>query len=247
MGTIYGYARVSTKGQELETQLEALRAHGATDIREEKFSGKITDRPELSKLIKELNEGDTLIVTKLDRLARNTGEGIELVKNLFSKDVSIRILNVGLLENTTMGNFFLNTMLAVAEMERNLIIERTQEGKAFAKANNPDFVEGRPKTYKEGQIAHALELKDKGFTYKQIEEKTSITKSTVYRAETKRKKQIIETKEAFKQGFELEFLKQRLVKDLESLDRATTDKERQYLHVITTALKQAIREMELKI
>src|SRR5699024_11666282 len=99
----------------------------------EKFTGTQTDRPELKKLLEQLKEGDTLTVTKLDRLARNTREGIEIIENLFNKGVKVHVLNVGLLENTTMGRFFLQTMLAVAEMERNLIIERTQEGKAIAR------------------------------------------------------------------------------------------------------------------
>lgn len=72
-------------------------------------------------------------MTKLDRLARNTREGIEVIEKLFAKNVKVHVLNVGLLENTTMGRFFLTTLLAVAEMERNLIIERTQEGKVIAK------------------------------------------------------------------------------------------------------------------
>src|SRR5699024_2628344 len=110
-----------------------------------------------NKLIEELQEGDTLVVTKLDRLARNTVEGIQIIEKLFAKGVSVHVLNVGLLENTTMGKFFLTTLLAVAEMERNIIIERTQAGKEIAK-QDPNFKEGRPKVHKDSQKAHALEL-----------------------------------------------------------------------------------------
>ena len=78
------------------------------------------DSPKFNELIEKLEEGDTLVVTKLDRLARNTVEGIEVIESLFAKGVKVHVLNVGLLENTTMGKFFLTTMLAVAEMERNL-------------------------------------------------------------------------------------------------------------------------------
>lgn len=77
--------------------------------------------------------GDTLVVTKLDRLARNTKEGIEIIEDLFTRSVKNHVLNVGLLENTTMGRFFLQTMLVVGEMERNLIMERTQEGKIYVR------------------------------------------------------------------------------------------------------------------
>ena len=84
-------------------------------------------------MLKELKEGYTLVVNKLDRLARNLREGIDVEEELFNKGVPVHVLNVGLLENTTMGRFFLQSMLAVAEMERNMIVERTQEGKAIAK------------------------------------------------------------------------------------------------------------------
>jgi hypothetical protein len=97
-----------------------------------------------------------LVVTKLDRLARNTKEGIEIVETLFNKGVRVHVLNVGLWENTTMGRFFLQTMLAVAEMERNLITERTQERKAIAKQKG-DFRDGRPKKFNKKQI-HGIYL-----------------------------------------------------------------------------------------
>lgn len=179
----YGYARVSTAGQDLEVQLQALESESCDKIYFEKFTGTKADRPELNKVLELLKEGDTLVVTKLDRLARNTVEGIEIVKELFSKGVRVHVLNVGLLENTTMGRFFLTTLLAVAEMERNLIVERTQEGKALAK-QNPDFREGRPPKYTKKQIGHALSLLETN-SYKQVEEVTGISKSTLIRAKRK--------------------------------------------------------------
>ena len=91
------------------------------------------------------------------------------------------MLNVGLLENTSMRKFFLTTLLAVAEMERNTIIERTQSGKAIAKLD-PNFRDGRPKKFKKGQYQLAIELKEQGKTYKQIEQMTGLSKSTVFRA-----------------------------------------------------------------
>lgn len=142
----YGYARVSTVSQELEVQLTALENEGCDKIYSEKFTGTQSDRPQLQEVLSLLKEGDTFVVTKLDRLARNTVEGIEILKGLFSKSVRVHVLNVGLLEDTTMGRFFLTTLLAVAEMERNLIVERTQEGKAIAKQRD-DFREGRPNKY----------------------------------------------------------------------------------------------------
>ncbi|MDA2585186.1 recombinase family protein [Bacillus cereus group sp. Bc062] len=179
----YGYARVSTVSQELEVQLTALENEGCDKIYSEKFTGTKSDRPQLQEVLSILKEGDTLVVTKLDRLARNTVEGIEIVKGLFSKGVRVHVLNVGLLEDTTMGRFFLTTLLAVAEMERNLIVERTQEGKAIAKQRD-DFREGRPNKYSKKQIEHALGLLET-HSYKQVEEITGISKSTLIRAKKK--------------------------------------------------------------
>lgn len=179
----YGYARVSTVSQELEVQLTALENEGCDKIYSEKFTGTKSDRPQLQEVLSLLKEGDTLVVTKLDRLARNTVEGIEIVKGLFSKGVRVHVLNVGLLEDTTMGRFFLTTLLAVAEMERNLIVERTQEGKAIAKQRD-DFREGRPNKFSKKQIEHALGLLET-HSYKQVEEITGISKSTLIRAKKK--------------------------------------------------------------
>ncbi|KZB90778.1 resolvase [Bacillus sp. VT 712] len=176
----YGYARVSTVSQDLEVQLQALKKEECNEIYYEKFTGTKAARPEFTKLLAVLSEGDTLVVTKLDRLARNTVEGIEIVKSLFAKGVRVHVLNVGLLEDTTMGRFFLTTLLAVAEMERNLIVERTQEGKAIAKQRE-DFREGRPKKFTKKQIEHALKLLESN-SYKQVEEMTGISKSTLIRA-----------------------------------------------------------------
>ena len=96
------------------------------------------EREELKKVLSLLKDGDTLVVTKLDRLARNIKEGIAIIDDLFKRNIKAHVLNVDLSENTTMGRFFLQTTLAVAEMEC------TQEGKELAKLN-PNFKEGRPK------------------------------------------------------------------------------------------------------
>lgn len=176
---IYGYARVSTQAQDLESQLQALTAEGAQIIFEEKFTGTQTNRPKLNELMEKLEAGDKLIVTKLDRLARNTKEGIEIIEQLFERNVKVHVLNVGLLENTTMGRFFLQTLLAVAEMERNIIIERTQEGKAIAKQRE-GYREGRPKKFTKAQMDHAMELK-KSHSYRQVAEMTGISVATLKR------------------------------------------------------------------
>ena len=195
MGKIIGYARVSTKsqakeGNSLEQQKEEiLNKYNTAEIFSESYTGTKTDRPIFNKIINELNEGDTLVVTKLDRLARNTVEGIQVIESLFNKSVSVHVLNVGLLENTTMGKFFLTTLLAVAEMERNTIIERTQAGKEIAKTKE-GFKEGRPKKFTSKQLDHALSMlsvNGGNYSYSEVEEITNISKSTLTRELRKRK------------------------------------------------------------
>jgi DNA invertase Pin-like site-specific DNA recombinase len=187
---IYGYCRVSSRGQlegnGLEIQeKEVLSKYDNAKIVQEQFTGKTTDRPVFNELVKNLKSGDTLVVTKLDRLARNTVEGIEIVQKLFDKGVSVHVLNVGLLENTSMGKFFLTTLLAVAEMERNTIVERTQAGKEVAKTKE-GFKEGRPKLYTPKQLDNAIKMLEIN-SYTEVVEITGISKSTLIREVKKRK------------------------------------------------------------
>ena len=188
---VIGYARVSTKGQlkeghsiEVQTRNILDRYDGA-EIRVEQYTGTTMDRPIFNKLIEDLKQGDTLVVTKLDRLARNTVEGISIVQELFNKGIAVHVINIGLLENTSMGKFFLTTLLAVAEMERNTIIERTQTGKAIAKTKE-GFKEGRPKIYTSKQINNAIEML-KNNSYTEVAAITRISKSTLIREVRKRK------------------------------------------------------------
>lgn len=183
---VYGYARVSTAGQlrdgnSLEEQVEALKKYGCQEIISESFTGKTMQRPEFQALLDRLNEGDTLVVCKLDRFARTAIDGVETVRKLFERGVRVHILNMGLIENTLTGNLILTVMLAFAEYERGMIVERTQTGKAIAR-QQPDYREGRPKKFKRAQINHALELLSSGMSYKQVEGMTGISKSTLVRA-----------------------------------------------------------------
>ena len=186
---IYGYARVSTKGQakdgnSLEAQEKALRESGANEIYVDAFTGTKTDRPEFDKLMDKIQKGDTLIVTKLDRFARSMTQGSELVSDLIEKGIKVYILNIGVMDNTPSSKLIRNVFFAFAEFERDMIVERTMEGKAIAK-QNPDFREGRPIKYSRKQIAHALELLESN-SYKQVEDMTGISKSTLIRAKKKR-------------------------------------------------------------
>ncbi|MFP9126789.1 recombinase family protein [Niallia sp. BSM11] len=176
----YGYARVSTIAQDLEVQIKALQAAECQVIYQEKFTGTKTDRPEFNKLLEALKKDDTLVITKLDRFARSAVEGIQTVKALFTRGVKVHILNIGLVEDTATGRLIFNILSSFAEFERDMIVERTQEGKALAKQRD-DFREGRPRKHSKQQILHAVELL-KTHTYKEVETKTGIKKRTlIYR------------------------------------------------------------------
>lgn len=174
----YGYARVSTTDQKLENQIELLTNAGAKIIYQEKFTGTTTKRPEFNKLLKALKADDTLIITKLDRFARNTKEALEIIQELFNRDVKVNILNMGIIDNTPTGQLIFTIFSAFAQFERDMIVTRTQEGKAYAKLHDQHFKEGRPKTYSDEQISFAYQLHQKGMTYKMIEAKTGISVSS---------------------------------------------------------------------
>ncbi len=162
-----GYGRVSTNGQatngnSLEDQRSKLEDAGCDEIILEAFTGTKVDRPKFTALVESLEEGDTLVVTKLDRFARTASEGSELVKSLLARGVNVHILNMGLIENTPTGRLILNVLLSFAEFERDMIVERTSEGKALAKATNPDYKEGRKEKQKPDNYGEVKEMVDEG-------------------------------------------------------------------------------------
>jgi DNA invertase Pin-like site-specific DNA recombinase len=176
----YGYARVSTTHQDLKSQLEQLEREDCEKIFKDKFTGTKRDRPEFNKVMDILKKDDTLVVTKLDRFARSTLDGINTIRELFEKGIKVHVLNMGLVEDTPTGRLIFSVMLAFAEFERDMIVERTREGKAIARLD-PGFKEGRPRKYSYKQLEHALKLKE-GNSYKQVEDLTGISKSTLIRA-----------------------------------------------------------------
>ena len=187
---VYGYARVSTKGQahdgnSLDAQKQALQAAGAQEIYVDTFTGTKMERPEFSKLQSVLKSGDTLIVTKLDRLGRSVSQASGLLSDLIDRDIRIHVLNLGVLSNDSVNTLMRNVLLAFAQFERDMIIQRTQEGKALAKASNPNFKEGRPKKWDAEQLDHAIELLQT-FSYSQVTKLTGISKSTLIREKRKR-------------------------------------------------------------
>lgn len=200
MNKILGYARVSTKGQldgnSIEQQIgEITERYPNAKVYEESYSGA-KEREIFNSVINKLEKGDTLVVTKLDRFCRTTKEGLQYIDELMNKGVKIHILNMGLIEDTPMGRLIVTNLLAFAEFERAMIIERTQSGKAIAKQKE-DFKEGRPKKYTKKQLDNALSMltiNGGSYSYKEVEEITNISKSTLIREMRKRKIKMYEDK-----------------------------------------------------
>lgn len=184
---VYGYCRVSTKGQldgnSIEEQTNAIKGkyEHAVIIIESYSAAK--GRPIFNELLEKMKSGDLLVVTKLDRFCRSTKEGLSYIDMLMSRGVHIHILNMGLIEDTPMGRLIVTNLLAFAEFERAMIIERTQSGKAIAKQKD-EYKEGRPKKFGKAQMRHALKLLE-NHSYNQVVELTGISKSTLIRAKRK--------------------------------------------------------------
>lgn len=185
----YGYIRVSTRGQAsegngLEAQREALKAAGAEILFEDVMTGRVVDRPAFDEMLAKVQCGDEIMVTKLDRFARSVAQASELIGKLLDDGVTVYVLNVGKLDNSPSGKLMRNMLLAFAEFERDLIVERTQEGKAIARQKS-GYHEGRPPKFSKQQVEHALELLE-NHSYKQVAEMTGISKSTLVRRKRER-------------------------------------------------------------
>lgn len=181
---IYGYARVSTKGQardgnSLESQEKTLREHGAEKVYRDSFTGTKKHRPELDLLMGELKSGDTLMVVKLDRIARSAIHGCELISELLSRGVTVHVLNMGVMDNSTTGKLMRTIFFAFAEFERDLIVERTSEGKAVAKEKG-GYREGRPEKEVVGFENFLKKQKEGAMTVNECCEALGISKSTWY-------------------------------------------------------------------
>lgn len=147
---IYGYCRVSTKGQAeygnslKDQERSILSKYPSASIVSEAYSGYKDTRPKFDRLVSSMRKGDVLVATKLDRFCRNAEVGLRTVKELLGRGCAIHILNLGLVEDTANGKLMLTILEAFAEFERNMIVERTQSGKAWAREHDPSFKEGRP-------------------------------------------------------------------------------------------------------
>ncbi|MCI9127915.1 MAG: recombinase family protein [Eubacterium sp.] len=176
---VFGYARVSTEAQNLDRQLDALEKYGVDMIYNEKMSGTKKNRPELTKLLDRITEGDTVVVESLSRLGRSTKDLIELTETFQSKGVNLVSLKESIDTNSPTGKLLFTLMSAIAQFERDVIADRTREGLKSARARGRTG--GRPRADPE-QVKKAVKLyKTEQYSIKEIEELTGIKKSTLYR------------------------------------------------------------------
>ena len=179
MATI-GYARVSTRDQNLTAQIEALKAAGAATIYREKVSGVRADRPQLAKLMAGLKAGDVVVVTKLDRLGRSTRELLDLIEGIGKAGASFRSLGDPLWDTSSSQGRLLSTLLAaIADFERDLIRERTGEGRKRAQANGVKF--GRKRKLSDYQRAEAVKRRAAGETLAAIAKSYGVDISMISR------------------------------------------------------------------
>lgn len=188
----YGYVRVSTRGQardgnSLDVQRDMLMAAGATDIRIDVYTGKSNDRPELARLLNELKKGDSLVVTKLDRLGRSVAQLSSLLESLRDLSVCVHILNVGVIDDTPIGRMLITVLAAVAEFERDMILERCNEGRTAAR-QRPGYREGRPRKYTSTRYDAAEELL-RTHSYTEVSRMTGIPRATLAREMRRRREQ----------------------------------------------------------
>ena len=182
---VYGYVRVSSVGQArdgngLEAQRRAVTDAGASEVIEDVYTGTTAERPGLQSLLAKVQSGDELVAVKIDRLARNVADGCELVAGLLDQGVAVRILNLGLIDDTPAGRLTLHVMLAFAEYERDIIRERLAAGREVAR-QKPGYKEGRPKKFSPEMLRFALGLLKEN-SYSEVEKITGISKSTLVRA-----------------------------------------------------------------
>lgn len=177
MATV-GYARVSTTDQHLTTQLEQLQAAGCEKIYQEKKSGADSERAELAMMLDYVREGDTVVATKLDRIARSTKHLLEIVEGLEKKKVALRVLNMNLDTTTANGKLMLTMLGAIATFEREMMLERQKDGIAQAKLEGK--YKGRKATA-QAKSGEVLELLGSGLTKQAVADRLGIGIASVYR------------------------------------------------------------------
>ncbi len=175
-----GYSRVSTEDQRLDLQHDALSRAGCEVIYSDRISGTRTERPELTRLLEELEEGDSVVVWRLDRLGRSLPHLIELVAEFGERGVHLTSLSESIDTSSAGGELIFHMLGALAQFERSLISERTKAGLASAKARGSLL--GRPKRLSPQQVAHAKDLVLQGRAKREVARLFKVSPATLYRA-----------------------------------------------------------------
>ena len=176
---VIGYARVSTQDQNLDMQREALAKAGCQKVFEDKTSGSRAERPGLNMTMEMLREGDTLVVWKLDRLGRSVQNLVGLINDLARRGVQFKSLTDSIDTGTPSGRFFFHVMASLAEMERDLTIERTSAGLEAAKRLGRRG--GRRRQMTESKIESAKKLLANGVPPREVAKNLSVSVPTLYR------------------------------------------------------------------
>ncbi len=184
--SVIGYARVSTVDQNLDSQLEQLKAAGCGKLYQEKASGAKVDRPELAAMLDYCREGDTVVVAKLDRIARSTAHLLTIVDTFEKSGVAFKVLNINLDTSTPTGKLMLSMLAAIAEFERGMMLERQREGVEIAKKAGK--YTGRKATA-QAQAPQVVELIQQGLTKQAVADTLKIGVASVYRIAKRAKEQ----------------------------------------------------------
>lgn len=176
---IFGYARVSTQEQNLEMQLDALKHYGCEQIFQEKITGTKKDRPQLEDLLKILRTGDKVVIYKLDRISRSTKHLIELSEHFESAGVQFVSLQDSIDTSTPMGRFFFRVMASIAELERDIISERTKAGLESARARGRNG--GRPPVHNKKMELALKMYNSKEYSISEIVKATGVSQASLYR------------------------------------------------------------------
>lgn len=176
---LIGYARVSTNDQNLKLQLDALKLANCTRVFTDKISGSRNDRPGLSEALSHLRHGDTLVVWKLDRLGRTVKGLVDLVSDLESQNVNFKSLTDGIDTTNTAGRFFFNVMASLAQMERELTLERTKAG--LVAARQLGRIGGRKRVMTDSKVKSARKLLAAGQAPRDVAHDLGVSMATLYR------------------------------------------------------------------
>lgn len=179
MNKIFGYARVSTVDQKLDTQIDTLTKYGCHQIFQDKISGTTSSRPALDDMLSRLREGDTVVVARLNRLGRSLVHIITLVAELASKGIHFKALDLGIDTSTPAGKMILSVFASLAEYERETILEKTKAGQKLAIQQGKHV--GRPKGFNQEMFSKVKTATERGMSISEIVKLTGISRASVTR------------------------------------------------------------------